>query len=126
MVRQLLYKLLNCVRAIFQTPWDDSQTYNVDVCQKFLPHVGVTLNIMLSIAAKFRFEIVYYIVCTMSGFRSWKFRLSFYPHRLEDFNALLRSVFGDDVEHEIYADFEPLDKCDRVPAYYMHVIKRKA
>ena len=62
----------------------------------------------------------------MSGFRSWKFRLSFYPHRLEDFNALLRSVFGDDVEHEIYADFEPLDKCDRVPAYYMHVIKRKA
>jgi len=57
---------------------------------------------------------------------SWKFRLSYYPHRLEAFKNLLQSVFGEDAEHQIYADFVPLSKSSGVPAYYMHVIKRKA
>jgi len=57
---------------------------------------------------------------------SWKFRLSYYPHRLTAFNNLLRSVFGDNVDHQVYADFQPVDQYDKVPAYYMHVIKRPA
>ncbi|XP_067941838.1 glycine N-methyltransferase-like [Watersipora subatra] len=54
----------------------------------------------------------------------WKFRLSFFPHRLSGFTDLLQDIFGKDAEHEVFADFQPLSKCEKVPAYYMHVIRR--
>ena len=53
-----------------------------------------------------------------------KFRLSYYPHTLKKFNTILKEVFGDDVEHEVLADFEPVEKIDN-PAYFIHIIKKK-
>jgi len=53
-----------------------------------------------------------------------QFRLSYYPHRLEDFSGLLESVFGTSAKHSIYGDFQPLG-CDRPnPAFYIHVIAK--
>ena len=64
-----------------------------------------------------------------SKYLHWKhhfsqFRLSYYPHRLEDFSGLLKSVFGTSAKHSIYGDFQPLG-CDRPnPAFYIHVIAK--
>lgn len=53
-----------------------------------------------------------------------KFRLSYFPHLLQNFTKLLQTVFGDDTEHTVLADFMPLEVQDN-PAYYIHIIKRK-
>ncbi|KAH8028979.1 hypothetical protein HPB51_021834 [Rhipicephalus microplus] len=51
------------------------------------------------------------------------FRLSYFPHRLKDFNELLEDVFGKEAHHEIYGDFKPLSK-DYTPAFYIHILKK--
>lgn len=53
-----------------------------------------------------------------------QFRLSYYPHRLDEFTKLLKDVFGETARHEVYADFHPLDQEDN-PAFYIHVIEKK-
>jgi len=59
------------------------------------------------------------------------FRLSYHPHRLADFTALLKHVFGQKAKHEIFGDFKPLDKnfkpldADYVPGFYLHIIKKE-
>lgn len=55
--------------------------------------------------------------------RKHKFRLSYYPHRLEKFTELLKEIFGENANHERYGDFEPLGQIEN-PAYYIHVIQR--
>ena len=52
-----------------------------------------------------------------------KFRLSYYPHRLEGFTNLLKQVFGQSAELLTLGDFKPLDEVP-TPAYYIHVIKK--
>ncbi len=54
-----------------------------------------------------------------------KFRLSYYPHRMDDFCHLLRESFGDDAKQEVFADFKPLEEAPN-PAFYIHVIERPA
>ncbi len=56
-------------------------------------------------------------------FRTHKFRLSYYPHRLEEFTNVLREVFGAECKHTVYGDFLPLGEIDQ-PAYYIHVIEK--
>lgn len=51
------------------------------------------------------------------------FRLSYYPHRLEDFSNLLHDVFGSDANYKIYGDFKVLDEID-CPTYFMHVVEK--
>ena len=53
-----------------------------------------------------------------------QFRLSYYPHRLEDFSGLLKSVFGTSAKHSIYGDFKPLGSDRLNPAFYIHVIAK--
>ena len=53
-----------------------------------------------------------------------QFRLSYYPHRLEDFSGLLKSVFGNFAKHSIYGDFKPLGNDQPNPAFYIHVIAK--
>jgi len=52
-----------------------------------------------------------------------KFRLSYYPHRLELFTGLLKEIFGETANHERYGDFESLGDIEN-PAYYIHVIQK--
>ena len=52
------------------------------------------------------------------------FRLSYYPHTLHNFSALLKETFGDGAEHSVFADFKPVKEEDN-PAFYIHVIKKK-
>ncbi|OXA59005.1 glycine N-methyltransferase [Folsomia candida] len=51
------------------------------------------------------------------------FRLSYYPHRLESFSALLKEAFGPGVKHQVFGDFMPLDKT-KDPAFFIHVIQK--
>ncbi|GIY82891.1 glycine N-methyltransferase [Caerostris darwini] len=53
------------------------------------------------------------------------FRLSYYPHRLESFTGVLKEVFGEDSQHEVFGDFKPLDQVED-PAFYIHFIQKKA
>jgi len=53
-----------------------------------------------------------------------KFRLSYYPHLLKNFNGLLEKVFGEDAKHTVLGDFEPLDP-SKNPAYYIHIIQKQ-
>eukprot|EP00112_Aurelia_sp_Birch-Aquarium-sp1_P020212 Seg5158.3 transcript_id=Seg5158.3/GoldUCD/mRNA.D3Y31 product="Glycine N-methyltransferase" protein_id=Seg5158.3/GoldUCD/D3Y31 len=53
-----------------------------------------------------------------------KFRLSYYPHLLKNFNGLLEKVFGKEAKHTILGDFEPIDQVEN-PAYYIHIIERQ-
>jgi glycine N-methyltransferase len=52
------------------------------------------------------------------------FRLSYYPHRLQEFTALVQEIFGKSAKHTIFGDFKPLGKI-KAPAYYIHVIQKK-
>lgn len=51
------------------------------------------------------------------------FRLSYYPHRLEEFTKTLREVCGPEAHHEVYGDFKDLNVIDK-PAYYIHLVKK--
>ncbi len=53
-----------------------------------------------------------------------KFRLSYYPHLLDNFNGLVEKVFGKDAEHTVLGDYEPIENVSD-PAYYVHIIKKK-
>lgn len=53
-----------------------------------------------------------------------KFRLSYYPHRVEAFTSLLKSVFGPNSHDSVYGDFKPLNMEDH-PAFFIHVIQKQ-
>lgn len=52
------------------------------------------------------------------------FRLSYYPHLVDAFTNLLKSVFGKDAPHTVYGDFKPISK-DEDPAFFIHVIEKQ-
>lgn len=52
------------------------------------------------------------------------FRLSYYPHQLEKFSALLHEVCGDNYTHTVFGDFAPVGVIDK-PAYYIHMVEKK-
>jgi glycine N-methyltransferase len=52
-----------------------------------------------------------------------QFRLSYYPHRLVDFKALLNGVFGSSAKHLVCGDFKRLEVIPN-PAFYIHVIEK--
>lgn len=54
-----------------------------------------------------------------------KFRLSYYPHRLESFTALLDEAFGGGCTHTVYGDFLPYTPGqEEAPCYFIHVSKK--
>ncbi|KAM4625719.1 glycine N-methyltransferase isoform 2-T2 [Polymixia lowei] len=56
-----------------------------------------------------------------------KFRLSYYPHRLESFKALLNEAFHGKMEHSVYGDFQTYTPGqNQAPCYFIHVCKRTA
>jgi len=54
-----------------------------------------------------------------------QFRLSYYPHTLAKFNALLEDSFGADAKHDILPDFNRDPPADYVASYWIHIIKKK-
>uniref|UniRef100_A0A673FTK5 Uncharacterized protein n=1 Tax=Sinocyclocheilus rhinocerous TaxID=307959 RepID=A0A673FTK5_9TELE len=42
-----------------------------------------------------------------------KFRLSYYPHRLESFKEIVRASFFGKCEHNVYGDRDSLVKADQ-------------
>ncbi|MEQ2189652.1 hypothetical protein GOODEAATRI_027452, partial [Goodea atripinnis] len=67
-------------------------------------------------------QICWYMVSSLS-----QFRLSYYPHRLENFTELLTDAFNNNMEHTVYGDFKAYrpDQA-QAPCYFIHVCKRKA
>ncbi|KFO77380.1 Glycine N-methyltransferase, partial [Cuculus canorus] len=56
-----------------------------------------------------------------------KFRLSYYPHRLEAFSALLKGAFQGKCQHSVLGDFQPYTPGQaHVPCYFIHVVKKMA
>ncbi|XP_061600456.1 glycine N-methyltransferase-like [Cololabis saira] len=56
-----------------------------------------------------------------------KFRLSYYPHRLESFSALLKEAFDGKMQHNVFGDFQTyVPGQSQVPCYFIHVCKRTA
>ncbi|XP_029452595.1 glycine N-methyltransferase [Rhinatrema bivittatum] len=54
-----------------------------------------------------------------------KFRLSYYPHRLDSFTELLKNAFEGKCEHSVYGDFQTYKPDqEQVPCYFIHVVKR--
>jgi len=54
-----------------------------------------------------------------------QFRLSYFPHRVEDFSKLLKECFGAGVKHSVYGDFKPLGEIEE-PGFYIHVVQKGA
>ncbi|KAG8123145.1 putative Glycine N-methyltransferase protein [Naja naja] len=55
----------------------------------------------------------------------YKFRLSYYPHRLEPFTELLKNAFQGQCEHTVLGDFKPYTPGQKPsPCYFIHVMKR--
>ena len=50
-------------------------------------------------------------------------RLSYFPHKLDNFTALLKEAFGPRAKHTVYADFKPLHE-EPEPSFYIHVIEK--
>ncbi|XP_051502256.1 glycine N-methyltransferase [Myxocyprinus asiaticus] len=56
-----------------------------------------------------------------------KFRLSYYPHRLESFKEILRGSFFGKCKHSVYGDFkEYTPGQEEVPCYFIHVVQKTA
>ncbi|KAJ8289188.1 hypothetical protein COCON_G00018470 [Conger conger] len=56
-----------------------------------------------------------------------KFRLSYYPHRLETFTELLREAFGGKLQHTVYGDFQNYTPGQtKAPCYFIHVAQKTA
>ncbi|XP_022081501.1 glycine N-methyltransferase-like [Acanthaster planci] len=53
----------------------------------------------------------------------YKFRLSYYPHRLNAFTDILKKSFGENAVHSVFGDFKPFKEGD-TPSYYIHVIEK--
>lgn len=51
------------------------------------------------------------------------FRLSYYPHRLDEFKCLLQEAFGQSAKHTVYGDFKGLDEIPE-PAFYIHLMEK--
>jgi len=53
------------------------------------------------------------------------FRLSYYPHCIDEFNALLKQVFkAPGYKHTVFGDFVPMAELSSTPAYYIHLIQK--
>lgn len=52
-----------------------------------------------------------------------EFVLSYHPHTLKGFTALLKEAFGQDAKHQVFGDFKTLDQ-EPDPAFYIHVIEK--
>lgn len=52
-----------------------------------------------------------------------KFRLSYYPHRLNAFTELLKEAFGSECKHDLLADFKNVTEVPH-PAYYIHCVQK--
>ncbi|XP_011677032.2 glycine N-methyltransferase [Strongylocentrotus purpuratus] len=52
-----------------------------------------------------------------------KFRLSYYPHRLNAFTELLKEAFGAKCGHDLLADFKKPSEVAH-PAYYIHTVEK--
>ncbi|KAK7904860.1 hypothetical protein WMY93_017467 [Mugilogobius chulae] len=56
-----------------------------------------------------------------------KFRLSYYPHKLEQFKGLLNEAFNGKLEHSVYGDFQTfVPGQGKAPCYFIHVCKKTA
>uniref|UniRef100_A0A8C0GPK2 Glycine N-methyltransferase n=1 Tax=Chelonoidis abingdonii TaxID=106734 RepID=A0A8C0GPK2_CHEAB len=56
---------------------------------------------------------------------SSKFRLSYYPHRLEAFTELLKNAFQGQCQHSVLGDFQPYQPGQAyTPCYFIHVVKK--
>ncbi|KAL1257995.1 hypothetical protein QQF64_011239 [Cirrhinus molitorella] len=54
-----------------------------------------------------------------------KFRLSYYPHRLDSFKEILGASFFGKCEHNVYGDFKQYTPGQgEVPCYFIHVVKK--
>lgn len=52
-----------------------------------------------------------------------EFRLSYYPHKLNEFTGILDEAFHDEAIHTIYADFKPIDEA-KDPGMYIHMLEK--
>ena len=52
-----------------------------------------------------------------------EFRLSYYPHLLDEFTKLLDESFQCQAKHKIYGDFKPLNEIEN-PGFYIHVLQK--
>ncbi|KAJ8341015.1 hypothetical protein SKAU_G00333060 [Synaphobranchus kaupii] len=56
-----------------------------------------------------------------------KFRLSYYPHRLDNFKELLRDAFDGRLQHTVYGDFQSYTPGQtQAPCYFIHVVQKTA
>ncbi|EDV21746.1 uncharacterized protein TRIADDRAFT_59780 [Trichoplax adhaerens] len=54
-----------------------------------------------------------------------KFRLSYYPHLVDNFTELLQNTFGSNAKHEIFGDFKSYKKdSGKPPLFFIHVIQK--
>ncbi|GLD56260.1 glycine N-methyltransferase isoform X1 [Lates japonicus] len=52
-----------------------------------------------------------------------KFRLSYYPHRLESFKGLLNEAFNGNMEHNVFGDFKTyIPGQSQPPCYFIHAM----
>lgn len=52
-----------------------------------------------------------------------EFRLSYYPHALNQFTNILKEIFGANAAHQLFGDFKDLNVIKN-PAFYIHLIEK--
>ncbi|KAK0163490.1 hypothetical protein PV327_007165 [Microctonus hyperodae] len=86
---------------------------------------NITVSVMY-VAGKPRMVILDYHVAmddNESKTDTAEFRLSYYPHLLDEFNDMLDEVVPYET-HTIYGDFKPLDEMKN-PGFFIHVLEKK-
>lgn len=51
------------------------------------------------------------------------FRLSYYPHRLDEFQTMLKQIFGESCKHTVFGDFKAMEEIKN-PAFYIHLVEK--
>ena len=87
-----------------------------------IPEMGIELGLFLFIFSASFGRLLIYVYDTL---HAESFRLSYYPHRLDEFKGLLKEAFGEASAHTVFADFKSLEE-EPEPAFYIHLVEKPA
>lgn len=83
-----------------------------------IPEMGIELGIIFSQIYRLFLGFLFFFMLKPESFR-----LSYYPHRLDEFKGLLKEAFGQSSAHTVFADFKTLEE-EPEPAFYIHLVEK--
>ena len=97
------------------------QIYKASLSNSWLSHVIKQTKYQIGIG--WCSYITKYLSILIKTYCTESFRLSYYPHRLDEFQSMLKQIFGETCKHTVFGDFKPMEEIQN-PAFYIHLVEK--